>query len=71
MELARIPRVRDEMGTTYNAYLIIDEKVTLIDNVKPGFAEEMLARVSSVIDPGKIEVIISNHGEPDHTARSR
>ncbi|HPZ27027.1 MAG: FprA family A-type flavoprotein [Bacilli bacterium] len=56
-----------EMGTTYNAYLIIDEKVTLIDNVKPGFAEEMLARVSSVIDPGKIEVIISNHGEPDHS----
>ena len=56
-----------EMGTTYNAYLIIDEKVTLIDNVKPGFAEEMLARVSSVIDPGKIEVIISNHGAPDHS----
>lgn len=55
------------LGTTYNAYLILDEKITLIDNVKEPFTEEMLARISSVIDPRKIEVIISNHGEPDHS----
>lgn len=54
-------------GSTYNAYLIIDEKITLIDSVKESFADEMLARISSVIDPAKIEVIISNHGEPDHS----
>ena len=56
-----------EKGSTYNAYLIIDEKITLIDAVKAGFEEEMLARISSVIDPAKIDVIVSNHAEPDHS----
>ena len=56
-----------EKGSTYNAYLILDEKVTLIDTVKEGFAEEMLSRIRSVIDPAKIDVIISNHAEPDHS----
>jgi len=54
-------------GSTYNAYLIIDEKVTLIDNVKVGFTQEMISRIRSVIDPSKIDIIISNHGEPDHS----
>ncbi|MFA5542599.1 MAG: FprA family A-type flavoprotein [Bacilli bacterium] len=54
-------------GSTYNAYLIIDEKITLIDNVKVGFTEEIISRISSVIDPSKIDIIISNHGEPDHS----
>ena len=56
-----------EKGSTYNAYLILDEKITLIDAVKSGFEAEMLARISSVIDPAKIDVIISNHAEPDHS----
>lgn len=54
-------------GTTYNAYLIIDDKITLIDTVKDSFAEELLARISSVIDPAQIDYIISNHVEPDHS----
>lgn len=54
-------------GSTYNAYLIMDEKVTLIDNVKVGFTQEMISRIRSVIDPSKIDIIISNHGEPDHS----
>lgn len=56
-----------DKGTTYNAYLILDEKITLVDNVKEGFTDEMITRISSVIDPSKIDVIISNHGEPDHS----
>ncbi len=36
-------------GTTYNAYLILDEKVTLIDTVKAPFTEEMIERIESVI----------------------
>ncbi len=56
-----------ERGSTYNAYLIIDEKITLIDNVKEHLGDEMMARIASIIDPSKIEVIISNHGEPDHS----
>ncbi len=55
------------LGGTYNAYLIIDEKITLIDNVYAPFANEMISRIKSVIDPSKIEIIISNHSEPDHS----
>jgi len=54
-------------GSTYNAYLIIDDKVTLIDTVKKSFEHELMARISSVIDPGKIDYIISNHSEMDHS----
>ena len=56
-----------EKGTTYNAFLIIDEKITLIDTVKQGFFAEMMERISTVIDPVKIDYIISNHAEPDHS----
>ena len=51
-----------QRGTTYNAYLIIDEKITLIDTVKPGFKNEMLARISNIIDPSKIERAINFGG---------
>jgi len=54
-------------GSTYNAYLIIDEKVTLIDTVKYYLADEMIARIKSVIDPSKIDYIVSNHVEMDHS----
>lgn len=54
-------------GSTYNAYLIIDDKITLIDTVKEAFAEELLARITSVIDPSKIDYIVSSHVEPDHS----
>ncbi|HPJ36375.1 MAG TPA: FprA family A-type flavoprotein, partial [Spirochaetota bacterium] len=56
-----------QKGSTYNAYLVIDDKVTLIDTVKEAFTDEMLARISSVIDPSKINYIISNHAEMDHS----
>ncbi len=54
-------------GTTYNAYLIVSEKPTLIDTVKKEFYPEMLARIKTVLDPQKIEIIISNHAEMDHS----
>ncbi|HPQ90132.1 MAG TPA: FprA family A-type flavoprotein, partial [Candidatus Mcinerneyibacteriales bacterium] len=54
-------------GSTYNAYLIIDEKITLIDTVKEYLFDEMMERISKVIDPSKIDIIISNHVEMDHS----
>ncbi len=54
-------------GSTYNAYLIIDKKVTLIDTVKAPYKDELLSRISSVIDPEKIDYIISLHSEMDHS----
>ena len=56
-----------QKGSTYNAYLIIDEKITLIDTVKYYHYDEMIERISSVIDPAKIDYIISNHAEMDHS----
>lgn len=55
-------------GATYNAYLIIDEKVTLIDTVKAPFAEELIRRISDIIDPSKIDYVVSNHVEMDHSS---
>ncbi len=56
-----------EAGSTYNAYLIVDEKVTLIDTVKKSFLAEMMARISEIIPPERIDYIISNHTEMDHS----
>jgi len=54
-------------GTTYNAYLIIDKKVALVDTVQHSFAEEMMERIREIIDPSKIDYIIANHVESDHS----
>ena len=55
------------MGSSYNAYLIIDEKVVLIDTVKHEFADQLLDNISRIIDPRKIDIMISNHAEMDHS----
>lgn len=54
-------------GSTYNAYLIMDEKVTLIDTVKREFADQLINNISQIIDPKKIDYVISNHTEMDHS----
>jgi flavorubredoxin len=54
-------------GSTYNAYLIMADEITLIDTVKAPFKDEMLARIKSVVDPAQIKYIISNHSEMDHS----
>jgi len=54
-------------GTTYNAYLILDEKKTLIDTVKREFADQLLENVSRIVDPKAIDYVISNHTEMDHS----
>lgn len=54
-------------GTTYNAFLIIDEKIVLIDTVKKEFADQMLDNISQIVDPKKIDIVISNHTEMDHS----
>ncbi|MBW1782391.1 MAG: flavodoxin domain-containing protein [Deltaproteobacteria bacterium] len=54
-------------GSTYNAYLIVDDKITLIDTVKKAFADELLANIGQIVDPKKIDYVISNHTEMDHS----
>jgi len=54
-------------GTTYNAFLVIDEKIALIDTVKKEFADQLLANIAEIVDPKKIDYVISNHTEMDHS----
>ena len=54
-------------GTTYNAYLIIDEKITLVDTVYGPFANEMIEKIRQIVPPEKIDYIIANHVETDHS----
>lgn len=54
-------------GTTYNAYLIVDDKITLVDTVRHGFFDEMLRRIKEIVDPREIDFVVSNHVEKDHS----
>ena len=56
-----------QRGSSYNAYLITGEKNILIDNVKSYLYEQLIERISKIIDPHKIDVIIQNHVEMDHS----
>lgn len=54
-------------GSSYNSYLLIDEKIVLVDTVKEHKFEEMLSRIKSIIDPLRIDYIVINHVEMDHS----
>ena len=55
-------------GSTYNAYLIRDEKTALIDTVKNQFCDDLIAHVTELISFDKIDYIIVNHVEMDHSS---
>ncbi|NLF80368.1 MAG: anaerobic nitric oxide reductase flavorubredoxin [Clostridia bacterium] len=54
-------------GSTYNSYLIREEKTVLIDTVWQPFADEFVANLAQEIDVRTIDYIIANHGEVDHS----
>ena len=54
-------------GTTYNSFLALDDKVALFDAVKKPFKMDLLHNIYKVIDPSKIDYLIVNHVEPDHS----
>jgi len=54
-------------GTSYNAYLVRDEKTALIDTVWDPFAEEFVERLAGEIDLNQIDFIVANHAERDHS----
>ncbi|MCL2433503.1 MAG: FprA family A-type flavoprotein [Clostridia bacterium] len=55
------------IGTTYNAYLVVDDRVTLVDFVKKQFAAGFLANIRAVLGERAVDNIICNHVEPDHS----
>ncbi|MFW5837344.1 MAG: FprA family A-type flavoprotein [Desulfovibrionaceae bacterium] len=57
---------RSPWGTTYNAFLVKDEKTVLFDTVKSDFLEHLLCNVSHLTEVDRIDYIVANHLEPDH-----
>ncbi len=55
-------------GTTYNAFLVIDDKIALFDTVKKPFMADHLEGIRQIVNPAKIDYIIVNHVEPDHSS---
>ena len=55
-------------GTTYNAYLIEDEKTALIDTVKHVFSGELIRKIREFTDLEKIDYLVVNHVEMDHSS---
>ncbi len=54
-------------GTTYNSYLITDEKTVLVDSVWEPFQDQLIRNISEVTDPAGIDIVVANHAEPDHS----
>ena len=59
--------IQIEEGATYNAYLVIDDQITLFDTVEEEFCGECIERIESVLDGRSIDNIIVQHAEPDHS----
>ncbi|WP_455381386.1 FprA family A-type flavoprotein [Salinispira pacifica] len=58
-------------GVTYNSYLITDEKNVIVDLTREFKAETLLDAVSSIVELKKIDYVVVNHMEPDHTGALR
>jgi len=56
-----------EQGVTYNAYLILDEHPCLIDTVEEKFSQEFIAKLQEILQNKKLEYLVINHMEPDHS----
>jgi len=56
-----------DQGVSYNSYLIRDEKTALIDLSKESFTDDFVEQVSKLIDISKLDYVIVNHMEPDHS----
>lgn len=54
-------------GTTYNSYLLLDDKVALVDAVYGPFFEELLRNIKELVPVEKIAYMVVNHAEPDHS----
>lgn len=55
-------------GVTYNSYLVVDEKICLMDTVETGFFPQFLANIREVIGDRPIDYVVVHHMEPDHSS---
>ena len=54
-------------GSSYNAYLIRDEKTVLVDTVWGPFRERLIENIREIVDPREIDIVVANHAETDHS----
>lgn len=54
-------------GISYNSYLIVDEKVALIDTVERQFIDDYLDQIDNLLNGRKVDYLVINHMEPDHS----
>ena len=54
-------------GISYNSYLLVDEKIALVDTVERAFIDEYLDNIEAIIGKRKVDYLIINHMEPDHS----
>lgn len=54
-------------GVSYNSYLIVDEKIALVDTLEYGSSDDYLEKIEELIDGKPIDYLIINHMEPDHS----
>ena len=55
-------------GVSYNSYLVVDEKIALIDTVEAGFEEEFFGNIRQSIGERPVDYLVVNHMEPDHSS---
>lgn len=55
-------------GISYNSYVIIDEKIAVLDTVDKNFGDEWLKNLSAVLGDKKPDYLVVHHMEPDHSA---
>jgi flavorubredoxin len=54
-------------GSSYNSYLIMDDKTVLVDTVWEPFQDELIENIREVVDPARIDIVVANHAEVDHS----
>ena len=54
-------------GVSYNSYLIVDEKIALIDTVERAFIDDYLDQIETITNGRKVDYLVINHMEPDHS----
>ena len=55
-------------GMAYNSYIILDEKIAILDSVEIKFKDEWLNNIKRVLKGRKVDYLIVQHMEPDHSA---
>lgn len=56
------------LGMAYNSYLIVDEKICLMDTVEAGFTEDWLKQMKEILDGRPVDYVVVHHAEPDHSS---